>query len=50
MYEVIVVLSGGIEQMMLFGDLDQAKAYADKCVDDGAISASIYPRICADNS
>ena len=43
MYEVIVVLSGGIEQMTRFYDLDKAKAYADKCVEDGAISASIYP-------
>jgi len=42
MYEVIVVFDG-IEQMTCFDDLEQAKAYADKCVDDGAISASIYP-------
>ena len=44
MYEVIVVLSGGIEQMICFDDLDKAKQYADQCVhQDGAISASIYP-------
>lgn len=42
MYEVIVVLSGGIEQMTVFNDLDKAKAYADKCVEqDGAISATV---------
>ena len=44
MYEVIVTLRGGIEQMTRFDDLEKAKAYADQCVhQDGAISASIYP-------
>ena len=43
MYEVIVTLQGGIEQMTCFDDLDKAKQYANKCVQDGAISASIYP-------
>ena len=43
MYEVVVVLSSGIEQIQYFADLDKAKDYADKCVQGGAISASIYP-------
>ena len=43
-YEVVVVLSSGIEQIQYFDDIETAKVFADKCVhQDGAMSASIYP-------